>query len=304
DGQLRRHLLAVGQLFRHAPDDRLRGARLRPAQARGADRTGDPWHPSGECDGGRAAPRDGDFGRRLDLPLLDTDRARALALRGRRLPRADVPAPAGETAADPAQRHAAGPRLRQPRCRPAFWYRPGLLASASAARPSRAGGPCAQTPVLVPSGVLGLGFDRKALARGVALRPDIIAIDGGSTDSGPYSLGAGQSKYSRAATKAEWRELMLARAEVGVPLVIGTAGTCGADATVDWMFDITCELAGELGQNLRVARLYSGQPAERVIAALRAGRLLPLTPAPEITESGLSDLTNIVALAGAEQVQS
>src|SRR5690606_20969800 len=92
DGQLRRHLLAVGQLFRHAPDDRLRGARLRPAQARGADRTGDPWHPSGECDGGRAAPRDGDFGRRLDLPLLDTDRARALALRGRRLPRADVPA--------------------------------------------------------------------------------------------------------------------------------------------------------------------------------------------------------------------
>ena len=57
------------------------------------------------------------------------------------------------------------------------------------------------TRVLVPSGVLGLGFDRNALARGVAMKPDIIAIDGGSTDSGPFSLGAGQSKYSRAATK-------------------------------------------------------------------------------------------------------
>ncbi len=160
------------------------------------------------------------------------------------------------------------------------------------------------TRVLVPSGVLGLGFDRTALARGVAMRPHIIAIHGGSTDSGPFSLGAGQSKYSRAATRAEWRELMLARAEAGVPLVIGTAGTCGADATVDWMFDITRELAGELGQSLKIARLYSGQPAERVIAALRADRVLPLTPAPGITEAGLSEMTNIVALAGAEQVQA
>ena len=72
------------------------------------------------------------------------------------------------------------------------------------------------TRVLVPSGVLGLGFDRAALARGVAAKPDIIAIDGGSTDSGPYSLGAGESKYARAATKSEWRHLMHARAEAGV----------------------------------------------------------------------------------------
>lgn len=160
------------------------------------------------------------------------------------------------------------------------------------------------TRVLVPSGVLGLGFDRAALARGVAMRPDIIAIDGGSTDSGPFSLGAGQSKYSRAATKAEWRDLMLARAEAGVPLVIGTAGTCGADSTVDWMFDITAELAAELGQTLRMARLYCNQPAERVAQALREGRVLPLTPAPEVSEAGLAAMTNIVALAGAEQVQA
>jgi hypothetical protein len=160
------------------------------------------------------------------------------------------------------------------------------------------------TRVLVPSGVLGLGFDRAALARGVAMGPDIIAIDGGSTDSGPFSLGAGQSKYSRAATKAEWRDLMLARAEAGVPLVIGTAGTCGADATVDWMFDITAELAAELGQTLRVARLYCNQPAERVAQALLEGRVLPLTPAPEVSEAGLTAMTNIVALAGAEQVQA
>lgn len=157
------------------------------------------------------------------------------------------------------------------------------------------------TRVLVPSGVLGLGFDRAALERGVAMSPDIICIDGGSTDSGPFSLGAGQSKYSRAATKSEWRSLMQARAQAGVPLVIGTAGTCGTDSTVDWMYDITVELAQELGQSLRIARLYSQQPTARVAEALAAGRIAPLPPAPEIR---LDDLTNIVALAGAEQIQA
>ena len=160
------------------------------------------------------------------------------------------------------------------------------------------------TRVLVPSGVLGLGFDRAALSRGVAMKPDIIAIDGGSTDSGPWSLGAGQSKYSRAATKAEWRHLMQARAAAGVPLVIGTSGTCGADATVDWMYAITAELAAELGQKLTVARLYSQQPARRVVQALEEGRVTPLTPAPGIDADGLRAMANIVALGGVEQVQA
>ena len=53
------------------------------------------------------------------------------------------------------------------------------------------------TKVLVPSGVLGLGFDIEALRRGIKNKPDIISIDGGSTDSGPASLGSGTSKYSR-----------------------------------------------------------------------------------------------------------
>ena len=160
------------------------------------------------------------------------------------------------------------------------------------------------TRVLVPSGVLGLGFDHAALMRGVAMRSDIIAIDGGSTDSGPWSLGAGQSKYARAATKGEWRLLMQARAVAGVPLVLGTSGTCGTDATVDWMFEITQELAVELGQSLRVARLYSSQPTERIVKALEGGRLTPLTPAPALDAEGLRAMTNIVALGGVEQVQA
>ena len=160
------------------------------------------------------------------------------------------------------------------------------------------------TRVLVPTGALGISFDRAAFARGVAASPDIICVDGGSTDSGPFSLGSGTSKYSRAATKAEWRQLMIARAKAQVPLVIGTSGTCGTDTTVDWMFAITEEIAAELGQHVKVARLYSNQPSGRVAEALRQGRIAPLSPAPPISAEALSAMSNIVALAGAEQIQA
>jgi len=166
------------------------------------------------------------------------------------------------------------------------------------------GGRIMPTRVLIPSGVLGLGFDTDALARGINGKPDIICIDGGSTDSGPHSLGTGTSKYARGVCKAEWRALMRARAEAGVPLVIGSAGTCGTDATVDWMFDITREVAHELGQSVRVARLYSSQPPDRIAAAHSAGRLIAIDPAPEIDAEGIASMSNIVALAGAEQIQA
>ena len=160
------------------------------------------------------------------------------------------------------------------------------------------------TRVLVPAGVLGLGFDVDALAEGIARKPDIICIDGGSTDSGPYSLGTGTSKYARGVCKSEWRTLMQARAEAGVPLVIGSAGTCGTDSTVDWMYEITRELAEELGQNVTVARLYSGQPTARIAEALADGRLAPMDPAPGIDEETILSMSNIVALAGIEQINA
>jgi len=160
------------------------------------------------------------------------------------------------------------------------------------------------TKILIPSGALGLGYDRNALMRGIEHKPDLIAIDGGSTDSGPHYLGTGTSKYSRSSIKSEWRELMQARAMANVPLVIGTAGTCGADDAVDWLLDITNEIATETGQDVTVAVLKSGQPADRVMRALDQGRITPLEPVIDVDHNLLQSCTNIVALAGAEQIQA
>ena len=158
------------------------------------------------------------------------------------------------------------------------------------------------TRVLVPSGVLGLGFDREALMEGAASRPDLICIDGGSTDSGPHYLGAGVSKYSRASTKAEWRLLLEAQRVSGSPLVVGSAGTCGVDAMVDWMLGMTEELAGEAGRRLKVAVLKCSQDPRATADAFRQGRIRALDYAPEVSAEAISSCANIVALAGAEQM--
>lgn len=158
--------------------------------------------------------------------------------------------------------------------------------------------------VLIPSGALGLNYDKVALERGIAASPDIIAIDGGSTDSGPSYLGRGVSKYARASIKIEWAGLMEARAQAQCPLVIGTAGTCGADSAVDWMLDITREIAAEQGRPLKIAVLKSGQDPRDVAIAFEAGRVTPLSNAPEISTQIIESCTNIVALAGAEQIEA
>ncbi|MEL7114933.1 MAG: acyclic terpene utilization AtuA family protein [Pseudomonadota bacterium] len=152
--------------------------------------------------------------------------------------------------------------------------------------------------VLIPSGALGLGYDKAALERGIASKPDLIAIDGGSTDSGPSYLGRGVSKYSRASTKIEWAGLMDAARRAGCPLVIGTAGTCGADSAVDWLVEITEEILAEGGQRAKVAILKSGQTGVQV------DDLDPLPVAPDVDAGILQSCTNIVALAGAEQIQA
>ena len=158
------------------------------------------------------------------------------------------------------------------------------------------------TKVLVPSGVLGLGFDIEALRHGIKNKPDIISIDGGSTDSGPASLGSGTSKYSRAAIKSEWKTLMQARKEANVPLIIGTCGTCGTNSMVDWMEEITIELAEELGQSLKIAKLYCEQNVEFLKNKHKINKIFPLEPAPTLNVHLLDDLSHVVALAGAEQV--
>lgn len=154
--------------------------------------------------------------------------------------------------------------------------------------------------VLVPTGALGAGCPEDAFQRGVSLWPDVLAVDAGSTDSGPYYLGAAVSKMTDAATRNDLRQLMLARDKLGVPLIVGSCGTSGTNAGVDWMARLCEEIAVEEGLTATVALVYSEQTAAGLAPYLARGAVTPLPPMGELTQDRLEECDHIVGLLGYE----
>lgn len=131
--------------------------------------------------------------------------------------------------------------------------------------------------------MLGGGFPAATVERGISLGADIIAVDGGSTDSGPHYLGTATAKTARVAVGRDLRVILAAARAAGIPVVVGSCGTSGTDAGVDWVHDIAHEAAGQEGISFRVARIYSEQDAGQLETLLDADRIRPLEPAGPLT---------------------
>ena len=82
--------------------------------------------------------------------------------------------------------------------------------------------------ILSPTAILGYGFPEASFRAGLARRPHLIAVDAGSTDPGPYYLGAGVSFTDRQAVQRDLRQCSAPADGWRIPVVIGTAGGAGA----------------------------------------------------------------------------
>ncbi|MGC5561513.1 acyclic terpene utilization AtuA family protein [Streptomyces sp. FR-108] len=158
----------------------------------------------------------------------------------------------------------------------------------------------ARVGILTPSGMLGAGFTPESIEHGLTLRPDVIAVDGGSTDSGPHYLGAGVAKTTAAAVGRDLRILLKAAATADIPLVVGSCGTSGTDSGVDWVAGIAEQIMAEEGLDLRIARIYSEQDATFLKEELDAGRIRPLAPHGPLAPETLESCTHIVGMMGHE----
>jgi hypothetical protein len=150
--------------------------------------------------------------------------------------------------------------------------------------------------------MLGAGFDPATVERGLTLNPHVIAVDGGSTDSGPYYLGTGTAKTSAAAVSRDLRVLLKAAATADIPLVIGSCGTSGTDSGVDWIAGIAETVMAEENLDLTITRIYSEQQASFLKEQLDAGRIQPLAPLGPLTAETLDSCIHIVGMMGHEPI--
>lgn len=157
-----------------------------------------------------------------------------------------------------------------------------------------------QCKVFVPYGGLGMGISDESFQRAIAMKPDIISTDAGSTDSGPYYLGAGKCKYAREAIKNDTRRMIVAAQQLHIPITIGSCGTCGVDSGVDFMEEICREICQEEGITVKIAKIYSELDRKVVCEKLQEGRIKPLEPAGSLEEETINQCSHIVGVLGAE----
>jgi hypothetical protein len=154
--------------------------------------------------------------------------------------------------------------------------------------------------IIFPTGMLGGGFSREMVHSGIEMGATAIAVDGGSTDSGPYYLGSGTAKTISEAVERDLRILLIEARRAKIPLLVGSCGTSGTDRGVDWVAEMARRIAKEERLSFRLACIYSEQSADNIVTALSEGRVQPLPPCGPLDEATVRSCSHIVGLMGHE----
>ena len=154
--------------------------------------------------------------------------------------------------------------------------------------------------ILSPTAILGYGFPMESFEEGMKRKPHVIAVDAGSTDPGPYYLGAGKSFTDRNSVKRDLEIMIPAALEANIPVIIGTAGGSGGKPHVEFNLEIIKEIAREKKLSFKLAIIQSEFDKDYIKQNLRDGNIEPLYPAKQITEEDVDNTVRIVAQMGEE----
>jgi len=154
--------------------------------------------------------------------------------------------------------------------------------------------------VLAPTAILGYGFPESSFKSGMKKKPHVIAVDAGSTDPGPYYLGSGKSFTDRNAVKRDLEYMLKAGVAENIPVIIGSAGGCGADSHLDWTVDIVREISREQGLTFKMAVINAQIDKNVVLQHFKNGGLKAMSSVPPLSEEQIVNSTNIVAQMGVE----
>ena len=154
--------------------------------------------------------------------------------------------------------------------------------------------------ILSPTAILGYGFPMESFLEGMKRKPHVIAVDAGSTDPGPYYLGAGKSFTDYNSVKRDLEIMIPAALKAGIPVIIGTGGGCGGFPHVEFNQKIIEEIAREKGLSFKLAIIQSELDKKLIKDKLAKGDVVPLHPAKAITAKDVDESVRIVAQMGEE----
>jgi len=156
--------------------------------------------------------------------------------------------------------------------------------------------------ILSPTAILGYGFPLESFMNGINEEPDLIAVDAGSVDPGPYYLGSGKSFTDRTGVKRDLRYILKEGVKNGIPVVIGTCGGSGAKPHLTWCKEIVQEIAKEKGLSFKMGLIFADVDKKDIISSIKDNKIEPLSHLPSLTEETVNESINIVAQMGVEPI--
>jgi hypothetical protein len=156
--------------------------------------------------------------------------------------------------------------------------------------------------MLSTSGILGYGFAEESLKIGMSRNPQVIGCDGGSTDPGPYYLGAGKAFCSRLSIKRDLRLMLLAAMAARIPCIIGTAGGAGGEPHLQDTAALVREIAREEKLSFRMALIHAEIDRELLKRRVAEGRVTALAGLPALDAAAIDRASRIVGMMGPEPI--
>ena len=151
--------------------------------------------------------------------------------------------------------------------------------------------------------MLGYGFPVASLEEAIRRGFDLVAIDSGSTDAGPYYLGSGKPFVSRTMVERDLELLIAAAQQVGAKVVVGSCGGAGTSDQLGFVVEIVkdvCRRHGWLDLNLAV--IDSEFEPSTIRQALEEGRIQTFETEQALTLDDIAEATHIVAQIGVEPI--
>lgn len=157
---------------------------------------------------------------------------------------------------------------------------------------------------ILSHGMLGYGFPVSSVEEAVRRGIDLIAVDAGSTDPGPYYLGSGKPFVSMSMVVRDLDLLLDAQAKTGAPIIIGSAGGAGTNSQVDFVLDALETALKARGETKKVAVIRSELSKETVAQALSDKRIITFETEHDLTDADIKAAEHIVAQIGPEPIMA
>ncbi len=143
--------------------------------------------------------------------------------------------------------------------------------------------------ILSPTAILGYGFPIASFNEAMAQSIDLIAVDAGSMDAGPYYLGSGAQYVGRAALQRDLSLMVQGALQQNCPLIVGSAGFSGASPAREEVLEIIKTILQEtVADGTKLAVIDSDISAasiEPVLPQLEALGAMPTLTAQMISKS-------------------